>query len=147
MFLKGTEIEIGMKILSEQTPAFVEVADALLGELPEGAMFKDVHLADGSTRRCWEGFEYRVELADIEKGDRVRSYDFPDNPKASDCYVEGQVVDFAQMEGCQRYVILVDRRVFKGRELTDYHANMVYPPVNGTRCLLGGVTHGVRKIG
>ncbi len=83
----------------------------------------------------------------IKVGDKVRSFDFPhsrdvDGDRA--CYVEGVVEGFKEVEGCERYVVRVDRKVFAGKEediLGRYP--YVFPPVNGTPRLLGGVCDGV----
>ena len=60
----------------------------------------------------------------ISVGDRVRSFDFPycrdlDGQRA--CFVEGRVVDFKELEGCQRYVIDVERCVFGGKAVSYTH--------------------------
>jgi hypothetical protein len=87
----------------------------------------------------------------IQVGDKVKSYDFPDNllydPKrAESCFVEGTVMDFEVHEGCLRYKILVTRRVFGGQEetLKDME-RYTFPPVNGTPTY-SGVTFGVSRI-
>lgn len=81
----------------------------------------------------------------IQVGDRVRSYDFDGR---RDCYVEGFVQSFQEIEGCERYAINVDRVVFGGREveLKGRYAGGVFPPVNGTPKLFGGVCNGVEKL-
>ncbi len=84
----------------------------------------------------------------ISLGDFVRSFDFPrhrdlDGPRSS--YIEGRVVDFKDYEGCKRYVIEVSRQVVGGKEI-DARPRKVYPPVNGTRRLMGGVCDGVELI-
>ena len=84
----------------------------------------------------------------ISVGDFVRSFDFPrhrdlDGDRA--CYMEGRVVDFKEVEGCRRYVIDVERCVFGGTEREKF-AKRIYPPVNGTRRMLGGVCDGVELI-
>jgi hypothetical protein len=89
---------------------------------------------------------YRAATAEecekIEVGDRVRSYDFEFH---DDCYVEGTVeVVTAPIEGCERYKIIADRRVWDGMETQ--HDLMYLPPVNGTRNSMGGYTNGVRKV-
>lgn len=88
---------------------------------------------------------------DIKIGDHVRSYDFPSDDDASrrDCYIEGVVREFRPVDGCERYVIEIERDVWNGE---DYSADSqrigtrVYPPVNGTPKLFGGVCNGVEKI-
>ena len=84
----------------------------------------------------------------IQVGDFVRSFDFThssdlDGPRS--CYVEGRVVDFKDYEGCKRYVIEVSRQVVAGKEV-DSWPKKVYPPVNGTRRLMGGVCDGVELV-
>jgi len=96
--------------------------------------------------------EHRYEV--IQIGDRVRSFSFESHeltgPRAS--YVEGSVIDFKWMEGCQRYEIEVSRRVDCGEvvplnELID-DAGMyrVYPPINGTPTTMDRICKGVVKI-
>jgi len=84
----------------------------------------------------------------ISVGDFVRSFDFPhtkdlEGPRA--CFMEGRVVDFREMEGCRRYVIEVNRYVFGGEEREVYPAK-IFPPVNGTRKLFGGICDGVELL-
>ncbi len=84
----------------------------------------------------------------ISVGDFVRSFDFPHHRELEGeraCYMEGRVVDFKELEGCRRYVIEVNRCVFGGRE-RDQFSKRIYPPVNGTRRLMGGVCDGVSLI-
>ncbi|MBK26124.1 MAG: hypothetical protein CME70_19155 [Halobacteriovorax sp.] len=76
---------------------------------------------------------------DIQIGNRVRSFDFAqDDGYGRDlsgeraCYVEGEVIGFDHIEGCQRYRILVDRDVFGGKEEDRRVGRIVTPPVNGT---------------
>lgn len=76
---------------------------------------------------------------DIQVGNRVRSFDFAqDDGYGRDlageraCYVEGEVIGFEEIEGCQRYRILVDRDVFGGKEEDRRVGRIVTPPVNGT---------------
>lgn len=84
-------------------------------------------------------------------GDRVRSYDFPDSPRRAECYVEGVIVGFRERVDCKRYVILVDKDVWDGK---DYRApgvrnrvgEEVFPPVNGTRRSMGGICDGVELV-
>jgi hypothetical protein len=74
-------------------------------------------------------------------GSKVRSFDFEsrdlDGERA--CYVEGEVVEVGVvLEGCQRYRIRVDKRVFGGKVLTGPRVEKeVFPPVNGTASWLG----------
>ena len=84
----------------------------------------------------------------IEVGDKVRSFDFDycrDLTGERACYVEGYVVGIEPHGGCDRYVIAVDRAVFGGEE-REVWPKKVYPPVNGTRKLMGGTCSGVEVI-
>lgn len=86
-------------------------------------------------------------------GDKVRAYDFPDDPRedARGCYVEGVVESIGLFEfdnrSCERYRIriLVRKWMGKSQYLTERH---VYPPVNGTPVAghLRKVTFGVVRI-
>ena len=81
-------------------------------------------------------------------GDRVRSFDFHGNkdlegPRA--CYMEGQLTGLKRMEGCWRYRIEVTRCVGGGQEQNNF-PGVIYPPVNGTARMFGGVCDGVEKI-
>ena len=72
----------------------------------------------------------------IVVGDQVRSFDFDyceDLTGDRACYVEGEVAAIGPIEGCDRYLIRVSRRVFGGEEVE--HPEWVRPPVNGTRQL------------
>jgi hypothetical protein len=80
---------------------------------------------------------------EIKIGDKVRSYDFPG--VRDDCYMEGTVIGFTEIEGCNRYIIATDRYVLEGKFHTAA-VRRVYPPVNGTPKLFGGVCDGVVKI-
>ena len=79
----------------------------------------------------------------IQVGSKVRSYDFP---HARDCYVEGVVEGFSSLEGCERYKIRVDRKVWAGEEVDNPYRGHVYPPVNGTPKLFGGICDGVELV-
>ena len=87
----------------------------------------------------------------ISVGDRVRSFDFSDGPDGRSlsgkraCYIEGEVVGIEPHGGCDRYVIAVERAVFGGEERTPW-PKKVYPPVNGTRKLMGGETNSVEMV-
>ncbi len=79
----------------------------------------------------------------IEVGNKVRSYDFPHD---RECYVEGVVEALTEKEGCERYMIRVTRKVWAGEEVEDPYRGCVYPPVNGTPKLFGGVTNFVERV-
>jgi hypothetical protein len=79
----------------------------------------------------------------IEAGNRVRSYDFAGSDT---CYAEGVVEEITEpMEGCRRYKIRVESRVFDGASQPS-HEEYVYPPLNGTPSTFGGVTNAVARI-
>lgn len=82
---------------------------------------------------------------EIKPGDRVRSYDFEGR---RDCYVEGVVVEIVERGGCDRYAINVERIVFADKSPSLGRANLgnIYPPVNGTPKLFGGICNGVEKL-
>lgn len=77
-------------------------------------------------------------------GDFVRSFDFPD---IEDHYVEGVLVDIVD-DGfdCPRYQIAVLCRVRAGDVDFVNTPSFVFPPVNGTKTMLGRVTDGVQKL-
>ena len=80
----------------------------------------------------------------INEGDRVRSFDFFNNEGN---YVEGIVMALQWHEGCNRYKIRVERRVWEGVEhIIPHPHDYVYPPVNGTATSFGGVCRGVQRI-
>ena len=79
----------------------------------------------------------------IQVGSKFRSYDFS---HARDCYVEGVVKGFKALEGCERYVIRVDRKVWAGKEVENPYRGDVYPPVNGTQTMMGGATQFVELV-
>jgi len=99
----------------------------------------------------------------ITVGDYVRSFDFPDSPRGAGHYYEGVIVavvqraetfTFTSADGfeaqvnygdCDHYAIRVTRRVWDGEPLAP-RALYVFPPVNGTAKLFGGVCHGVTRI-
>jgi len=84
----------------------------------------------------------------IQIGSKVRSFDFDNRDLEGEdaCYVEGEVVDIHDWYGCDRYVILVERQIFRGKD-ADYHVGKeVNPPVNGVQKLLGGVYNGVELL-
>lgn len=96
----------------------------------------------------------------ITVGDRVKSYDFPDNlvydpERAELCFVEGEVTritrkmidpqGFLHDVGYDMYQIDVDKRVWDGVE--EYTVETVYVPVNGTEQMFSKhPTHGVHKV-
>jgi hypothetical protein len=88
----------------------------------------------------------------IQVGNRVRSFDFVQGDFGRDlegeraCYVEGIVEGFKKLEGCERYVIRVERKVWAGEEVEDPYRGCVYPPVNGTAKLFGGVCDNVELV-
>ena len=88
----------------------------------------------------------------IQVGDRVRSFDFIQGDFGRDlegeraCYIEGEVVGFDHVEGCDRYRILVEREVFGGDQFYHRVGRLVYPPVNGTPKLFGGVCDNVELV-
>ena len=80
---------------------------------------------------------------DVRVGDRVRSFDFAvttedgkrlgrDLEGERACYVEGVVSSIEEIQGCDRYVIEVSRRVFGGEVRPPRENDRVIPPVNGT---------------
>ena len=79
----------------------------------------------------------------VQLFDKVRAYDFEEKDS---CFVEGKVVGFARIEDCQRYAILVERRVFANRDVEVKPGEVVYPPVNGTPTTFGGVKNNVQVI-
>lgn len=87
-------------------------------------------------------------MDNIQVGDYVRSFDFPD--MRSDCYVEGTVVAIGRhaefSNDCDRYTIMVQKAVIEGKVREDVSAGIVYPPVNGTPTWLGKKCHGVVKL-
>lgn len=82
-------------------------------------------------------------MSDINIGDEVRSYDFP---QRKDCYVEGVVQGFPVMDGCMRYQIEVSRVVWEGTPEPAPRDYRVYPPINGTITLRGRLTDSVEKL-
>ena len=85
----------------------------------------------------------------ITVGTRVRSFDFaPYNKEVKGeraCFMEGEVVGFKELQGCQRLIIEVDRCVFGGKERSDF-PSQIFPPVNDTATLFGGTTNNVEII-
>lgn len=87
----------------------------------------------------------------ISVGDRVRSFDFQCRSLTGGraAYAEGTVDaigDFLGL-GFDQYRIKVERQIFGGKELpAEDRDPEVFPPVNGTRSILGGVTDGVVRL-
>ena len=79
----------------------------------------------------------------IKVGNRVRSYDFA---RDRECYVEGIVEGFERLEGCERYKIRVERKVWAGEEVEAPYEGHVYPPLNGTPRTFGDVCNGVELV-
>jgi hypothetical protein len=79
----------------------------------------------------------------IRIGNKVRSFDFQ---RHRDCYIEGIVEGFKEVEGCIRYEIRVERKVWAGEEVAEPLACHVYPPLNGTPRTFGGECNGVELI-
>lgn len=92
------------------------------------------------------------EADEIQVGDTVRSYDFPDDDRedAKGCYAEGVVekIDHFAFDGreCLRYQIAVQRRFWQGKPDTSAGRATIYPPVNGSKSWLGKVYNGVVKV-
>lgn len=90
----------------------------------------------------------------IQVGSRVRSFDFENRDLAGvhACYIEGTVVAVGLFDefkrDFRRYKIQVEREVFGGEEFWDFQPgeSFVYPPVNGTARMMGGLTDGVVEI-
>jgi hypothetical protein len=76
-------------------------------------------------------------------GKKVRSYDFDHD---RECYVEGVVVGFEEVEGCTRYEIRVTRRIWGGEKVDRPNLHHVYPPLNGTPKIFGGECNGVELV-
>jgi len=84
----------------------------------------------------------------IEIGDTVRSFDFPEITRhlsgREACYFEGVITGFTELEGCTRYVLRVESRVWQGEEMNGVPE--VYPPVNGTPTIFRDSTNGVELL-
>jgi hypothetical protein len=75
---------------------------------------------------------------DLGPGDRVRSFDFAG---VAECYVEGTIESITEpIEGCPRYKVRVEQRVFNGALLAK-KPDYVFPPVNGTPTMTGKATN------
>jgi hypothetical protein len=80
---------------------------------------------------------------DIVPGERVRSYDFKG---VRTCYAEGVVEAITEpIDGCPRYKLRVETRVFDG-EIVPAEAPYMYPPINGTPYPSRGVTNFVERV-
>ena len=84
----------------------------------------------------------------IQIGSKVRSFDFHSRDITGEdaCYIEGEVVDIRWEEGCDRYVILIEKQVFAGKEEDTHVGSLVHPPVNGIPKWNGSVTDGVELL-
>lgn len=85
-----------------------------------------------------------TEIGGIGIGDTVKSFDFEGR---DDCYIEGTIAGFTELEGCRRYVVKTTKRVFgdEVKELVEDHPEKtVYPPLNGTPSAMGGETNFVK---
>jgi hypothetical protein len=89
----------------------------------------------------------------IKRGDKVKSYDFPENleldpERAERNYVVGTVTDIVEEYDCEHYKILVEYRVVSGdkQETPTGQLLFVYPPVNGTLTWTDKTTCGVVKV-
>lgn len=99
-----------------------------------------------------------AEIHNVNVGDYVVSYHFPDRPKELTgehaCYVIGEVAAILEPgdvgnphPSCNAYELHVSLEVWKGKTERPSEGNeVVYPPVNGTKRLLGGVCDGVHKL-
>jgi hypothetical protein len=76
----------------------------------------------------------------IKVGDRVRSFDFPNNPL---CYFVGTVV--ALREATQQYEIEVDCQYWMGEKEASNYCAKVLPPFNGQEGYYGPI-RGVQRI-
>jgi len=83
-----------------------------------------------------------MDATTIQVGDKVRSYDFPGD--RDDCYVEGEVIGYRWLNGCERYAVRVYKKVWQGKP--ELVAGIVFPPLNGTPTMQGDYTNGVEKI-
>jgi len=87
--------------------------------------------------------------SEIKVGDTVRSFDFE---FVDNCYIEGKVIDFHFIEGCERCMIELDKKIFNGKDTTEDYLKqvngdrLVYPPINGTPSWMGDVLNNIKKI-
>jgi hypothetical protein len=91
------------------------------------------------------------EIIEINVGDTVKSFDFPETTRDLDgkkaCFVEGVVEEIGRLldwQSCDVYKIKCTKKVFSGEEI-EQHEEFYYVPVNGTNTWLGGKTDGVIK--
>ena len=84
----------------------------------------------------------------IAVGSKVRSFDFESRDLTGEnaFYVEGEVIDIHSWTGCDRYVILVEKQVYRGEDVNYHVGKEVTPPVNGIPNLFDGVTDGVELL-
>jgi len=83
-----------------------------------------------------------MKETNVQIGDKVRSMDFE---QIDNCYYEGIIVGFVNVEMCDRYKIHVTKRVFNGEEKCQ-REDFIYPPINGLESWMGGLTKGVTVI-
>lgn len=76
----------------------------------------------------------------IKVGDRVRSFDFPDNAQ---CYWVGTVESI--LPATQQYRVKVEYQVWENERESDNYCDAVCPPINGLRGIFGP-TRGVQRI-
>lgn len=77
-----------------------------------------------------------------EIGDRVRSFDFPNR---RDCYIEGTLLDIAEVGGYKQYEIEVNKQYIEGKEVS-FQYDRMYVPANGTRNQFGEEINQVEVI-
>lgn len=97
------------------------------------------------------GPEHQVKI-----GDRVKSYDFPDNPVhgphgRENCFYIGKVTEIS--DDPQRgpsYTIATEEQVFGGKPVPSFTPGVIYTPINGRPLVMGSglsqVTHGVIRL-
>ena len=87
---------------------------------------------------------------DIQIGSKVRSFDFDyhrDITGEEAFYVEGEVVAIREWAGCERYVVLIEKQVFAGKEEDSHVGTLTHPPINGLlNIVTGGKTNGVELL-
>ena len=84
----------------------------------------------------------------IQVGSKIRSFDFHSRDITGEdaCYIEGEIVDIRWHNGCDRYVVIIEKQVFAGKEEDSHVGELVFPPVNGIEKTFGGVTDGVELL-